>query len=72
MVLKQQDMKDSIYFEQKKTNVFCFKMYIFNFSIYQVLVPCGPENFWTPTAVYQTGVPLTIERLLKIAIFVFQ
>ena len=36
MVLKQHSLKDSIYFERKKTGEFCFEIYIFNFSIYQV------------------------------------
>ena len=36
MVLKQHGLKDSIYFERKKTRDFCYEIYIFCFSIYQV------------------------------------
>ena len=36
MVLKQHGLKDSIYFERKKTRDFCYEIYIFGFSIYQV------------------------------------
>ena len=36
MVLKQHGLKDSIYFERKKTCDFCYEIYIFGFSIYLV------------------------------------
>ena len=36
MVLKQHGLKDSIYFERKKTRDFCYEIYVFGFSIYQV------------------------------------
>ena len=36
MVLKQHGLKDSIYFERKKTRDFCYEIYIFCFSVYQV------------------------------------
>ena len=36
MVSKQHGLRDSIYFERKKTRDFCYEIYIFGFSIYQV------------------------------------
>ena len=36
MVLKQHGLKDSIYFERKKTRDFCYEIYIFGFIVYQV------------------------------------
>ena len=44
MVLKQHCLKNSIYFERKKTRDFCFEIYIFGLSIYQVYVLCGLES----------------------------
>ena len=36
MVSKQHGLRDSIYFERKKTRDFCYEIYIFGLSIYQV------------------------------------
>ena len=54
MVLKQNGLKDSIYFKRKRHVTSALK-YIFLFLVFIKSMWAGPESFRAPPAVYQTS-----------------